>query len=77
MGSIPGLGTKILHAVQCGQDKTKQKKKQVNQILVKYTILGKDNIFKDIYSASFKNFERPSHLWNKQGYYEEEKNICM
>ena len=25
-GSIPGLGTKILHAAQCSQNKTKQNK---------------------------------------------------
>ena len=27
MGLIPGWGTKIPHAVQCGQDKKKKKKK--------------------------------------------------
>ena len=44
MGVIPGQGTKILYALQQSQNKQTNKnssnKKHVNQILMKYVILG-------------------------------------
>ena len=51
MGAIPGQGTKILYALQQSLKKkiqTATTKKQMNQILMKYIIWGKD-IFKNIY----------------------------
>ena len=48
MGSIPGQGTKILHAVWCSQNKTKQNQKQNQTVIVKNPLVPflADQLFK-------------------------------